>query len=59
MLFVAMAGAGALMTAAMIWTVLVFVSLLRKISQRSVISGSDSSSQVDAPEVRATVLPPK
>lgn len=59
MLFVAMAGAGALVTAAMIWTVLVFASLLRKVSRRSVTSTSDSSSPVDLPEVRATALSPR
>lgn len=59
MLFVMMAGAGALVTAAMIWTVVVFVSVLGKISRRSVTSGSDSSRQVELPEVRATVLSPR
>ena len=59
MLFVVMAGVGALVTAAMIWTVVVFVSLLRKVSRHPVTSGSDSSPQVGLPEVRATVLPPR
>jgi hypothetical protein len=57
-MFVAMAGAGALVTAALIWTVLVFASLLRRMSRHSVTSGSGWSTQVDLPEVRATVVPP-
>jgi hypothetical protein len=49
MLFVAMAGAGALVTATMIWTVLFSASLLRKISRYSLTRGSDSAGQLDLP----------
>ena len=59
MLFVAMAGAGALVTATMIWTLLVSASLLRKINRYSLTCGSDSAGQLDVPEVRATAIPPR
>lgn len=59
MLFVTMAGAGAFVTAIMIWAVLALASLLRKISRQPAGSESEWVQQIDLPEVRATVAPPQ